>query len=131
MKFTRQIIGRPQLQALDHLGHYCRRLECQQLVVYIRTRLKKAKLRKGLHTRRDGIAFGILLNQYRCRARINRRGTQQIQHRYTTGHHERYNEPFPFGQTQVKQVLNAQKIICLLILGSIFIDCHIKILFYD
>ena len=103
-----------EFQLLAHFEEHGRRLDGNEFVVYVRLDASQSHIREHrLHVVVDGAALAVVLDEQRSRALVYIRCREQINGCHTQGDDQGKDEPFPSGKAEIKEVLQADEIICL------------------
>ena len=100
-----------QVQPLYDLEHDRGRLQYEQLVVYVCGGLEESEVPERFDIGGQRLPLGVLLDEQRGRAGVDRGGLQQVEECQAQGDQQREYEPFPFGQAKVEQVLDLNGIV--------------------
>lgn len=101
-----------QVQALHHVVHDGRRAQRNQLVIDVGAGLEQAHVgKRGSHVARKRLSLGFLLDEEGGGTGIDRRGLQQVNHGNAQADGQGKDKPFPPGQAEVIQILDADKIV--------------------
>ena len=100
-----------QVQPLYDLEHDRGRLEYEQLVVYVCGGLEESEVPERFDIGGQRLPLGVLLDEQRGRAGVDRGGLQQVEECQAQGDQQRKYEPFPFGQAKVEQILDLNGIV--------------------